>query len=449
MTSAWPKVPVPSSRFSDTRSVNPQSHISAGLDATVVAGPGVSNARRWSLVGLLALAALINYLDRATLSVALPQISADLSLGPTAKGLVLSAFFWSYALMQVPVGMLADRWNVRWLYAGAFALWSVAGGLTGTVGGLATLILVRIVLGVGESIYLPGGLKILSTLFPSRDRGLPSGFFDSGPRLGLALGGPLVALLTVRYGWRTMFFLVGFLALVWLLPWLWAFPSQFPRPAVVARAQANTIPRPRPWLPTFDRNLLGCCLGFFCFGYYQYLLVTWLPDYFVHVRHFTLLAAGAYASLTYLVWGLSAPLGGWISDRLICRGWDETRVRKGVITAAFSTGLLLIPAALVAKATSAVPLVAAASLVGLSTANLLVMFQCCAPRGQVGAWTGTGNFIGNIGGVLSPLVTGILISRTGSYFPGFALAPLVLVAGLLSYWFIVRELKPLARWSSP
>ena len=407
----------------------------------------VSNAHRWLLVALLALAALINYLDRATLSVALPRIAADLSLDPTGKGLVLSAFFWSYSLMQVPVGLLADRWNLRWLYAGAFALWSVACGLTGAVGGLAALILVRIILGVGESVYLPSSVKLVSTFFPSRDRGLPTGILDSGTRLGLALGAPLVAWLTVRYGWRTMFFLVGFLALVWLLPWLLAFPSPYPYSAVASPAEERTIQRPGPWQLTFDRNLLGCCLGFFCYGYYQYLLVTWLPDYFVRVRHFTLLEAGAYASLTYLVWSISAPLGGWISDRLIRRGWNETRVRKGVLTAGFSTGLLLIPAALVAKAASAVPLVTAASLVGLSTANLLVIFQCCAPRRQVGAWMGMGNFIGNIGGVLSPLLTGILISRTGSYFPGFALAPVVLIAGLLCFWFIVRELKPLERSS--
>ena len=362
--------------------MNPRSHTSPDLNPAAVAGPGVSNARSWSLVGLLALAALINYLDRATLSVALPLIATDLSLGPTAKGLVLSAFFWSYALMQVPVGLLVDHWNLRWLYAGAFALWSVACGLTGTVGGLATLILVRIILGVGESVYLPTSVKLVSTLFPSRDRGLPSGFFDSGTRLGLALGAPLVAWLTVRYGWRAMFFLVGFLALVWLLPWLLAFPSQYPHSAVASPEQEGTLQRSSSWQLTLDRNLLGCCLGFFCYGYYQYLLVTWLPDYFVRVRHFTLLEAGAYASLTYFVWGVSAPLGGWISDRLIRRGWNETRVRKGVLTAAFCTGLLLIPAALVAKATSAVPLVTAASLVGLSTANLLVMFQCCAPRGK-------------------------------------------------------------------
>ena len=420
-----------------------QSH--APLDPEVVTAnpPGISHARRWLVVGLIALAALINYLDRATLSVALPLIATDLSLGPTAKGLVLSAFFWSYALLQIPAGLLADRWNLRWLYGGAFALWSVACGLTGAVGGLATLILVRIILGVGESVYLPTGVKLVSTLFPSRDRGLPSGVFDSGTRLGLALGAPLVAWLTVRYGWRTMFFLVGFLALVWLLPWLLAFPSQYPHSEVESQAEESALQKPRTWQLALDRNLIGCCLGFFCYGYYQYLLVTWLPDYFVRVRHFSLLEAGFYASLTYLVWAVSAPLGGWISDRLIRRGWNETRVRKGVLTVAFSTGLLLIPAALVAKATTAVPLVTAASLVGLSTANLLVIFQCCAPRRQVGAWMGVGNFIGNIGGVLSPLLTGILISRTGSYFPGFALAPLVLVAGLLCFWFIVGELNPL------
>jgi MFS family permease len=405
--------------------------------------PGISNTRRWLLVGLLAVAALINYLDRATLSVALPLIAADLALNPTAKGLVLSAFFWSYALLQIPVGLLADRWSLRWLYAGAFALWSVACGLTGAVGGLAALILVRIILGVGESVYLPSSVKLVSTLFPSRDRGLPNGVLESGTRLGLALGAPLVAWLTVRYGWRAMFFLVGFLALFWLLPWVLAFPSPYPSLAVDSREEERTLQGPCPWQLTLDRNLLGCCLGFFCYGYYQYLLVTWLPDYFVRVRHFTLLEAGAYASLTYLVWAVSAPLGGWASDRLIRRGWKESRVRKGVLTAAFSTGLLLIPAALVAKPASAVPLVMAASLVGGSAPNLLAIFQGCAPRGQVGAWMGMGNFIGNFGGVLSPLLTGILISRTGSYFPGFALAPLVLMAGLLAFWFIVGELKPL------
>src|SRR5205814_4549145 len=131
------------------------------------------------------------------------------------------------ALMQVPIGWCADRLNLRWVYAAAFLLWSVAQGLTGLAGGLSALIVFRIILGVGESIYLPGGSKIVSLLFPMEDRGLPSGFFDFGTRTGLLLEGLLIPLLLIHYGWRKTFVAVGFLALVWLIPWLAATPRRF------------------------------------------------------------------------------------------------------------------------------------------------------------------------------------------------------------------------------
>src|SRR5438034_6136674 len=140
----------------------------------------VSNARRWTIVGLLFAASLINYLDRATLALALPAISQDLALGPTLKGILLSAFFWSYTVMQVPVGWCADRFNLRWLYAGMFALWSVACGLTGVASSLSALIGLRMLLRVGESIYLAGGTKRVAAFFPPGERGLPPGLFDSG-----------------------------------------------------------------------------------------------------------------------------------------------------------------------------------------------------------------------------------------------------------------------------
>ncbi len=284
----------------------------------------ISSSRRWVLVGLLFVASFINYLDRATISVALPLISLDLHLGPEIKGLLLSSFFWSYALMQIPIGWCADRWNLRWLYAGLFAVWSLACGLTGFAGSLTVLILLRILLGIGESIYLPGGTKIVSMLFPSPERGFPSGLFDSGTRLGLAVGAPLIAVLIMRYGWRNMFALVGFTAIIWVVPWLLAAPKNLQ----VARSVA--VPRGSPPARRihFNRNLLGICLGFFCFDYYWYLLVTWLPDYLVTVRHLTLVRAGFYAALPYLVFGVCQPMGGWITDWFIRWGWDETRTRK-------------------------------------------------------------------------------------------------------------------------
>src|SRR5690242_15318535 len=186
----------------------------------------VAYARRWWIVGLLSLASLINYLDRFTLSIALPLLSIELHLGPAKKGMLLSAFFWSYALMQIPSGWSADRFNLRWLYAAAFTLWSLAQGMTGLATGLGTLILFRILLGIGESIYLPGGTKVVSLLFAPKERGLPSGTVDFGTRIGMVLGGLAIPSLLVRYGWRRTFMVVGFSGLVWLVPWLLVCPAR-------------------------------------------------------------------------------------------------------------------------------------------------------------------------------------------------------------------------------
>jgi nitrate/nitrite transporter NarK len=237
-----------------------------------------------------------------------------------------------------------------------------------------------------------------------------------------------------------MFFLVGFSALLWLIPWWLVFPerlSEGRRRSAALRSSESFWDVLKHLL---SRNLVGICLGFFCFDYYWYLLVTWLPDYLVTVRHLTILKAGLYASLPYFVWGISEPVGGWMVDRLIGWGWDETRSRKGLITVAFITGLLLIPAARVQGAHAAIILIMGASLVGLATGNLFAILQSCAPPEDVGVWTGFENFAGNLGGIIAPAATGFLIARTGSYLPGFVLAALVLLTGLLAYWFVVGKL---------
>src|SRR5256884_1720333 len=187
---------------------------------------GVTNARRWTVVGLLFTASLINYFDRATISFALPLISQELHLAPEAKGVLLSAFFWSYALMQIPMGVFADRANLRSLYAGAFTLWSISQGLIGFAAGLGALIAFRVLLGVGEAIYLPGGSKIVSLLFRPSERGLPCGLFDFGTRTGLVIEAVLVPRMVKHHGWRTTFAVVGFTALLWLIPWLLFTPKR-------------------------------------------------------------------------------------------------------------------------------------------------------------------------------------------------------------------------------
>jgi MFS transporter, ACS family, D-galactonate transporter len=403
---------------------------------------GVSSSRRWSIVGLLFTASGINYLDRSSLAMALPLISAEFKLDPRQEGVLLSAFFLSYVFMQIPVGWCVDHLNIRWLYAAAFLLWSLAQGLTYFAGSLLVLIALRVLLGIGESIYLPGGTKIISLLFAPNERGLPSGIFDVGSRTGLVLEGILIPFLIVRYGWRQMFLLVGFTALLWLVPWVLVFPARLNQATLAGREHAERSGLVGLWKQLQSRNLLGICLGLFCFDYYWYVLISWLPKYLVDVRHFTLLKAGLFTSIPFFVFGAGEPIGGWIADRMIRLGYEQTRTRKLIIAIAFSAGLLLIPAALVDDARKAVALLIGASLVGLSTANLLVILQDCAPPQRVGIWTAIANLVGNTAGFIGPMATGFMIARSGSYFPSFLVASITLMIGLVAFCCIVTQLKP-------
>jgi MFS family permease len=391
-------------------------------------------------VWLLFAASLINYFDRQTLSFALPLLAKDFSLTPWDKGVLSSAFFWSYALMQIPMGLFADRFNLRWLYAGAFALWSFAQGMTGFVGSIGVLIACRMVLGIGESIYLVGGTKVVSLLFPLSQRGLPCGLFDAGTRTGLVLEGLIIGSLLQAFGWRPVFVVIGFAALIWLVPWFVATPAQM-------RDTSAGAERPRFSWKGFgsllrSRDLLGVLLGFFCFDYYWYFLIIWLPSYFTDVHHTDILESGVRASVPFLVFGLCQPLGGWLADHFIRRGWDPARTRKTIITFAFLSGLLIIPAAYTTSKDVALVLITGGCLVGLSAANQLVLLQSCTPAKEIGLAVGVYNFVGNMAGIVQPLVTGLVIQLSGgAYPPAFVLAAVMLAASQLSYWFIVGPMR--------
>ena len=400
----------------------------------------VSNGRRWTIVWLLFAASVINYFDRQTLAYAMPLLAKDFQLDEFWQGLVLSSFFWTYTYLQIPIGLCADRFNLRWLYAGAFVIWSVAQGLTGFAGSLAMLIGCRMLLGIGESIYLVGGTKVVSLLFPLSQRGLPCGLFDAGTRTGLVLEGLTIGLLLSAFGWRTTFIIVGFAALIWLVPWFLATPAQMRDPSAGVDRSRFTWKEFASLLRS--RDLFGVLLGFFCFDYYWYFLISWLPSYFVNVRHVTILEAGIRASLPFLVFGICQPLGGWIADRLIQRGWDPAVARKVIISVAFLSGLLIIPAAYTTSKDVALLLITGGCLVGLSTANQLVLLQGCTPPKRIGLAVGVYNFVGNMAGIVQPLITGLVIKLSGgSYALAFVLAAVMLAASTLSYWFVVGPMR--------
>jgi ACS family D-galactonate transporter-like MFS transporter len=388
---------------------------------------------RWTLVTLIAAASFINYLDRGSLAVALPVISKDLHLDPIAQGAALSAFFWTYTAMQIPIGRIVDRFDIKVVYGALFAVWSLAAAATGLATGLWTLIIARVFLGIGESVYLPGGLKVVSLHFTSEETAWPAGLFDLGTKLGLAFGTAIDVWLLKLYGWRSLFFRTGLVGLLWLIPWVMFYPS--------SRATARDR-QPIDWHALLtNRALLGICLGFFCWDYFWYFLISWLPTYLNTVRQMSLLKIALFGSLPYLIFAAAEAAGGLSAGAMIRRGAGLSRVTKGFVAAGFAIGLFIIPAAIVESTAASIAFLLASSVAGIGLGSLISFPKICAREGEVALWVGIMNAAGNVGGVIAPLVTGMVVQNTGSYVPAFLTVAFVLVVGIVAYTMIVPSLE--------
>ncbi len=394
--------------------------------------------QRWIPITLLSLAAFFNYLDRGNLSVALPFVGHDLHLDPLQQGCALAAFSITYTLAQLPVGWLVDRWPLKWLYAGAFALWCGASAATGLASGLLTLMFFRLLLGIGESIYLPGGLKFISEQFGSHERAIPSVVFDIGCKAGLAIGLVVEVWILHHFGWRWLFLSTGMIGMLWLVPWLLLYPAP-PRIAGAAhRGGPSRGPSRAAWVAMLrSRNAWGMALGYFCWNYFWYLLVGWGPSWLYTAKHVSLASLGWVAGLLYLIVGCSEMAGGWFVQALLRRGWPIGLSLKVVIAIGFLLGLLLVPASLIAARGMALLFLYAAATSGILISGILVVPQQVAPREQVGSWVSFQNFIGNFPGIIGPVVTGWLIRRSGSYVPAFVLSGIICLAGIACYsWWL-------------
>jgi MFS family permease len=297
------------------------------------------------------------------------------------------------------------------------------------------------VLGIGESAYFASSTKIVSQLFTRAERGFPTGLFECGTSFGLAAGTVLTAYLSEKFGWRAMFAIIGFSGLVWLVPWIRFAPARRETPFETASIPEATVGTGKPWI-TVNRNLVGVCIGFFCYNYRWYLLMTWLPTYLVKERGMTILGAGIMAALPYWVYASLQPIGGRLGDVLIRRGMDASKVRKGLVVVGLVCGLLILPVPIMPSVQLVFALLMVSSLTGLAVANMMVIQQSCAPPAEVGRWAGVMNCSGNIAGVVAPFVTGLLVARTGSYMVPFALGALVMIPGILAYLFVVDKVAP-------
>jgi MFS family permease len=383
----------------------------------------------------------LNYLDRGSLSVAAPVLASDLAISPSQLGLLLSAFFWTYAIGQIPAGWLVDRYPVQWVYGIGFFVWAAATIATGWISGFASLFVCRLALGVGESVAYPACSRILARGVPEERRGVANAWIDAATKAGPALSMLLGGLLVDGYGWRMLFFAAGGLSLLWLPFWIGLY-----RETGAAAAQRPQEPEPVPFSEILARpEAWGTSLGMFALGYVWYFLLTWMPTYLAKGRGFDMKSTAILGSLPLAAMALSTMGFAWLSDRRIASGASVTGVRRTFLIAGLLvTALLLPPAALVADGGMAVALLTAGYVsLGMFTANCWATTQTLAGPSAAGRWTGIQNAVGNLGGVISPWLTGIVVEHTGSYVPAFAAAALVGAAGAGCYRGLVPKVEPL------
>lgn len=401
---------------------------------------GTSVVSRGLLLTLLVVSICINYIDRANLSAAAEGLSRELSLDPKQMGLLFSSFFFSYAAFQIPAGWLIDRFNVYWVYAIGYFVWSAATACTGFSNSYTMILALRLLLGLAEACAYPSYSKIICGSFSEGERGLPNALIDAGsklgPWLGLLIGGNIVA----GYGWRTMFFTIGGVSLLWLIPWVISIRN------IKSDFACDNASIFTPGLGAIfaERSAWGTFLGLLCSNYSWYFLLTWLPSYLQRERHFSQALMSNLGSAPFLAVAISSTLGGFLSDRLIRGGRSVTLVRKSFAVTGLLGATLLMPAAIVEDQTLAICLVIAACLFyGLFSSNVWAITQTLAGPAAAGKWTGIQNTFGNIAGIISPYLTGWIVKETGSFHWAFVLVCLSLVGGAASHLFIVGQLKPI------
>ncbi len=412
---------------------------------------------RWRIAWLLGIGVLVNYFDRVNLSVAHGALIASFGISDIAFGYLSGAYNITYAALQLPIGVILDKFGVKRVGRIGTLLWSVAtfgAAATPSIGGLFAA---RFLLGVGEAPTFPANAKAIGAWFPENERSFATSLFDAAAKFASVAGIPIMGFVLIEAGWRWSFALTGFMSAVYFL-FFWRMyrdPDDEPRLTEVERRHieganpesANREAANEPASSLFDlltdRKVLGLAIGFGSYNYVFYLLLTWLPSYLLFGLHLDQMHSFVYTSLPWLFATFTdLAIGGWLVDLLLKRGWSGSAVRRTVLIGGTAFGLGILgaghahsaPLALICISISIGGL-SAASPVGWSLPSLI------AARSDVGKVGGIINFSNQISGIAAPIVTGYLVAVTHSYLWVFRVAAVYLVIGIAAYIFLLGKIE--------
>lgn len=410
---------------------------------------------RFEVLALISFATMLNYTDRAVMGVAAPTMAKDLSISPEMMGLLFSAFSWTYAAAQIPGGVLLDKFGTRLTYAFSLGFWSFFTLLHGIASNIAILFAFRLGLGVSEAPCFPTNSRVLSTWFPQEERARANSVYAVGQYAGLAFLSPALFWVVAAWGWRSLFFLFGAIGIIYSAIWYRLYRDPH-HSANVSQAEldhikaggglANKGPSaPFSWANVFKllskRQVLGASIGQFCGNSTLVFFLTWFPTYLATERGMNLLESGIYAMLPYIAATVGVLFGGALSDMIIRRTGSANWGRKLPIVGGLLLASLIIIANFVENDTMVI-LIMSIAFFGQGMVNLgWTLIADIAPKPMIGLTGGVFNLCANLAGIVTPIVVGLIVGATGSFYGALAFIGGLALVGAASYIFVVGDVK--------
>jgi MFS family permease len=404
---------------------------------------------QWTAIGLATFAIALNYIDRSTLAVGNLQIRAEFGINATEIGALQSAWSITYAFCQVPIGFFLDRLGPRYLVGFALILWSVAQGAGGLAVTYVQLLCARVGLGAAECPAFPAAVRVTSDWFHVRDRGRPTGVYNAGGSIGPAIAPPLLTGLMLAFGWRVMFVTMGVAGVVAALIWFYLYRDPHktvlqPQDEAYLRENRAGTRRveARQWGRLFrHKPMWGLMLAAFFGGYAVWMYQTWLPAYLEMQQHISIARTGVLASIPLVCSIIGAITGGMASDRLVARGMGIVAARRlPSIAGLVLSGIFTISATEASGAVQAVVLISLAMyFLAFGIAGKWTLITAVAPQSYCTSVASLQNFGGYLGGTVSPIVTGFVVDRTGSFVIALAIGAVMTVLAALVLHLLVRE----------
>ena len=410
---------------------------------------------RLIILALITLATVLNYLDRAVLGVAAPTMTKELRISPATMGIIFSAFSWTYAIAQIPGGMLLDRLGTRITYGLSLSIWSLFTLLHGFAQNVASLLTFRLGLGVAEAPCFPANSRVLSTWFPQQERARANGVYSVGQYAGLAFFSPLLFWIVAAWGWRSLFLICGTIGILYAIIWYVSYREPHVS-KLVGQGELDHIEAggglghlgsqvPFSWdlarRILAKRQILGASIGQFCGNSTLVFFLTWFPTYLATERHMDWLKSGFFAVMPYIAATVGVLIGGAVSDALIRRTGSANLGRKLPIVA----GLLLASTIVLANFVSSnqlVILVMSIAFFGQGMVNLgWTLISDVAPKPLIGLTGGVFNFCANLAGIITPLVVGFILQATGSFYFALAYIAVLGLIGAVAYILIVGDVR--------